>query len=143
MRRKSFFFKILTKYLTVTFKMRPLSGHVQNSQHLGFESRSRNSHPTSRIIMPRTHKSVFQDDKPKKKSKQLQIPVCNFQGIWNKHVLLKHHLSENNIDIDRVRISLVTKHLKFLPEDYTAVRDIAVARHPSKFVLKVHKFTTS
>ena len=41
--------------------------------------------------------SDIQDDKPKKKSKQLRISVCNFQSIWNKHVLLKHHLSAKTL----------------------------------------------
>ena len=47
-----------TKYLTVTFKMRPLSG--QNISSLFKTSIS-------------SVKSEIQDDKPKKKSKQLRI----------------------------------------------------------------------
>ena len=55
--------------------------------------------------------SDIHDDKPKKKSKQLRISFCDFQSIWDKHALLKHHLPANNIDI-LIRIPLVIKHLK-------------------------------
>ena len=70
--------------------------------------------------------SDIQDDKPKKKSKQLRISVCNLQSIWNKHALLKHHLLENNIDIligSESHLSPNISNSEFLPDDYTAVRD--------------------
>ena len=50
----------------------------------------------------------------------------NFQSIWNKHVLLKHHLPANNIDIligSEFHLSPNISNSEFLPDDYTAVRD--------------------
>ena len=70
--------------------------------------------------------SDIHDDKPKKKSKQLRISVCDFQSIWDKHALLKHHLLENNIDIligSESHLSPNISNSEFLPDDYTAVRD--------------------
>ena len=70
--------------------------------------------------------SDIHDDKPKKKSKQLRISVCDFQSIWDKHSLLKHHLPANNIDIligSESHLSSNISNSEFLPDDYTAVRD--------------------